>query len=258
MLDGYLYSSENCRIWKKQFRPAPASAQFRAVYPKNAREWYFGASTGLYKSTYQYSEVDDLAKFTEDDLYSLYAELLSSDISSRCEDEMSQHELDRSYALGHLSSLMYDINANLLSVNFDGLQSSGWQHHTNTYSAAEYSVSNDIVFEQFWGSNADWNLTLSVENQFISAANTKFTYLFRRWMSGITEIYVHIPTTNTYYINHVASTPNYNIDEDTTELSAANVTQFGRNKMVFKHNPNEPGVYTTVKLALSRYVFFID
>ena len=24
MLDGYLYSSENCRVWKKQFRPAPA------------------------------------------------------------------------------------------------------------------------------------------------------------------------------------------------------------------------------------------
>ena len=119
-------------------------------------------------------------------------------------------------------------------------------------------MSNDIVLEQFWGSNADWNLALSVENQFISAANAKFTYLFRRWMSGITEIYVHIPTTNTYYINHVASTPNYNINEDTTELSAANVTQFGRNKTVFKHNPNEPGVYTTVKLALSRYVFFID
>ena len=77
-------------------------------------------------------------------------------------------------------------------------------------------------------------------------------------MSGITEIYVHIPTTNTYYINHVASTPNYSINEDTTELSAVNVTQFGRNKMVFKHNPNEPGVYTTIKLSLSRYVFFID
>ena len=121
MLDGYLYSSENCRIWKKQFRPVPAPAQLRAVYPKNAHEQYFGASTGLYKSTYQYSEVDDLAKFTEDDLYSLYAELLSSDISSMCEDEMSKHELDGSYALGHLSSLMYDINTNLLSVDFDGL-----------------------------------------------------------------------------------------------------------------------------------------
>ena len=26
MLDGYLYSSENCRVWKKQFNPTPASA----------------------------------------------------------------------------------------------------------------------------------------------------------------------------------------------------------------------------------------
>ena len=143
-------------------------------------------------------------------------------------------------------------------MNFDGLQSGGWQHHTNTYSASEYSVSNDIVFEQFWGSNADWNLSLSVENQFISAANVKFTYLLRRWMSGITELYVHIPTTNTYYINHVPSTPDYNIDEDSTEISAVNVTHFGRNKVVFKHNPNAPGVYTTIKLALNKSVFFID
>lgn len=157
-LDGYIYGSENCRVWKKQFRPAPSSALLRAVYPQNAREWYFGASTGLYKSTYKYEEVDDLVKFAEDDLYSLYAEMLTSDISARSDDEMERHELDPSYALGHLSSLVHDVNQNLLGVDFDGLQSSGWQHHTNTYSAEEYSVSNDIVFEQFWGDNSDWNL----------------------------------------------------------------------------------------------------
>lgn len=38
-----------------------------------------------------------------------------------CEDEISKHELDWSYALGHLSSLIYDINTNLLGINFDGL-----------------------------------------------------------------------------------------------------------------------------------------
>jgi hypothetical protein len=49
-------------------------------------------------------------------------------------------------------------------------------------------------------------------------------------MSGVTEIYVHIPTTNTYYINHISSTPNYNINEDITQLLAINVSQFGRDK----------------------------
>jgi hypothetical protein len=72
------------------------------------------------------------------------------------------------------------------------------------------------VFEQSWGDNADWDITLSVENQFVTTANAKFTYLFKRWMSGITEIYVHIPTTNTYYINHLSSTPNHSINEDST------------------------------------------
>lgn len=59
---------------------------------------------------YRYDEVDDLAKFTESDLYSLYSEMLSSGVSGMCEDEISEHELDESYMSGHLSSLVHDIN----------------------------------------------------------------------------------------------------------------------------------------------------
>lgn len=123
--DNYVLSSENARVWHKMFKPS-SSGTFVAVCPHDSRNWYFGTTAALYKTQYSYTEVDDLKFFTENDLYELYSKLLTTDISSMGEEELSQHELSRQYETGHLSTLMYDINTNLLSVNFDGLQSSGW------------------------------------------------------------------------------------------------------------------------------------
>ena len=256
--DNFIYQSENGRVWKKQFKPI-LTGNIETIYPKNIREWYFGGSTGLYKSIYQYTEVNDIEKFTENDLYLLYNELISSNISSSCDDLLIDHEISESYMYGHINSLIDNINTNLLSVNFDGLQSNGWQQEHGTLTSDSYKIENDIVFEQYWGSNIDQNLTLSIENQFVTTSNAKFTYLMRRWMSGITEIYINIPTTNTYYINHLKSTPNYSIDKNSTiELTASNVSQFGKDKQIFRHDPNESGVYTTITLGINKSVFTID
>ena len=252
-LDNMFYTSQNGRVWRASFRPAPGA--LRSIYPQNAHEWYFGTSSGLFKSKYEYKLIDDVKKFTENDLYALYNNLMSSDISDICQDSLDSHEISEDYKYGHsVSSLVSEINQTMLSVNFDGLQSSGWQRSESVGNT--YQVSNDIVFEQYWGDDSDWNITLSVENHLTSQANANFTYLFRRWMSGMTEIYVHIPTTNTYYINHVPSSPNYNINETITELTAANVSHFGRDKQVFSHDPNNS--YTKIRLTLSRSVFNIN
>jgi len=74
-------------------------------------------------------------------------------------------------------------------------------------------------------------------------------------MSGFTEIYIHIPTTNTYYINHVPSTPMYGIGES-DQLTAINVSKFGRDKQVFSHDPNNS--YTRLSLSLDKSAFSID
>lgn len=60
--------------------------------PKQPHEWYFGADDGLYKSKYSYRMLDDLNRFTEDGLYKLYSDLLSSDVSAMGEDGLWSHE----------------------------------------------------------------------------------------------------------------------------------------------------------------------
>ena len=48
---------------------------------------------------------------------------------------------------------MYDINTNLMGVDFNGLRFNGWQTRTGGLTGPDicYQVQNDIVFEQRWG-----------------------------------------------------------------------------------------------------------
>lgn len=114
-----------------------------------------------------------------------------------------------------------------------------------------------MVFEQYWGTSKDYDVMVSSENFFTSEDNVAVTYLFRRWMSGVTEIYLHVPTTNTYYINHVPSTPGYTISDDkSAALTAINVNQFGQDKTIFSHDPNDS--YTTFGVHISKSLVNID
>ena len=155
--DNFMYESENARVWKKTFKPLK-SGQLFSVYPKNAHEWYFGGSSGLYRSEYRYREVDDVMKFTEKNMYELYQRLISSDISTMYDDAISAHELSPSYMDGHAGSLIDGINKDLMDVNFDRLSSGGWQSSDGSYSAGEFLVRNDIVMDQQWGDDRGWSI----------------------------------------------------------------------------------------------------
>lgn len=253
--DAYIYRSASGRVWRRFF--APASVPTTSVVPKNAREWYFATSAGLYKSVYMYKMVDDVMKFSESDMRRLYMDLLSSVVQPECEDIIVRHQESSDPLEGHLSSIVDKMNSDLLGVGFEGFRSADWYSSSGSAAGGDMSVSNDIVYEQVWGDENDWDFSLSVSNMFVETPNAPFTYMVRRWMSGLTELYVQVPTTNTYYINHVPSTPNYNIGavkEDS--LVAANVTQFGQAKTVFSHDPNQS--FTKMSLRVSKSSASID
>ena len=46
---------------------------------------------------------------------------------------------------------------------------------------------------------------MTLSNFLTSDDSADFSYITKRWNSGVTEIYVYIPTTNTYYIAHAGS-----------------------------------------------------
>ena len=126
IVDGSVYRTENCRVVQYDF--PVGIGRITSVCPHNAHEWYFGTEKGLYGTGYQYTEVDDIAKFSENELYELYADLLSSEIDEMYEDLISRHELLSDDQMGHTgSSIVNMMNQNLVGTDFSGLDQGDWQ-----------------------------------------------------------------------------------------------------------------------------------
>jgi hypothetical protein len=184
-------------------------------------------------------------------------DLLSAVVQPECDDLIESHQESTDPLEGHLSSVVDRMNSDLLGVDFEGFRSADWYSSSGSAAGGDMAARNDIVYEQQWGDQDDWDFSLSVSNMFVETPAAPFTYLVRRWMSGFTELFVRVPTTNTYYINHVPSTPNYNIGSSKEDsLVAANVTQFGQAKTVFSHDPNQS--FTKMSLLVSKSASSID
>lgn len=229
-----------------------------AIYPKNTHDWYIGSTSGLYMSSYKYKVDVDISKISEQDIYNIYKDLISCEISSAVMDLLSGHEEDDSRRYGHTGDAIVKLlNDNIVSVDFSGLSVGEWPATQYDNEDSLSGANNDLVLEQYWGDASALSSILSVytENRFVSADCVDAEYFIRRWKSGVTEMYIHVQTTNTYYVNHLPSTPGYSIKPSDT-LTAMNVLDFGSSKAVFDHDPNK--VYTKLMLSIDKQFAQID
>ena len=106
----------------------------------------------------------------------------------------------------HLSSaLISHLNSDFASSKLEDLDAR-WQQAQNEPSALV--IKNDIVAEMSFGKWSDGDITVKTSNflskneygEVIPLEPTDITYIMKRWMSGVTELYINIPTTNTYYL----------------------------------------------------------
>ena len=97
------------------------------------------------------------------------------------------------------------LNDSYASSKLEDIDST-WQKVENEPSALV--IKNDIIAEMQFGRWSDGDVTVKTSN-FLSKSEegdieplepTDITYIMKRWMSGVTELYINIPTTNTYYL----------------------------------------------------------
>ena len=123
-------------------------------------------------------------------------------------------------------STMYLINNNIVDVDFS-LTPSEWKKVQVSRDCIE--VDNDIVSEIKFGNSPDSSISV-VTSSFIKEDMPDFNYVLKRYSSGITELYILVDTTNTYYINHVSgagyTTP---VHSGTTSYVRKNLESFGPN-----------------------------
>ena len=156
----------------------------------------FATDNGLYSTTYQYTLSNDLTFFTEQRVNQIYRDMLVSDIPALTTNAIEDH-------LGKMhrdNSVMGSINTDIVDVKFS-MTPVEW----NTVSATndEIFVSNDMVSEVLFGTEENSDGISVYTDNFITADTPKFNYIVKRYTSGITELYILLDTTNTYYINHI-------------------------------------------------------
>lgn len=163
-------------------------------------QYLFGTPVGLYSTNYKYNMIDDIHSFSKSDALCMYNDLLSGTMSSEYEDTLQNHLCSE-----HLpGSFISRVNNDFLSVAFDDIDST-WQKMVVSTDLV-FSVKNDMIADMQFGSHNDGDVVVSISsyataNELVELSTA--TYIMKRWMSGVTEIFVNIPSTKTYYLDNL-------------------------------------------------------
>ena len=172
------------------------------IYPINKHDFLFGTDAGAYMTHYAYELSNDLKLFTAVDARIAY-DGIEGLLDMTLSDALSAH-----IASDHAeSSLITYVNENFLPVDMSDLKLSSWGHATYNSTSSEMSIADDLVDTIEFGDETTGDVTVTLSNFLTSTTNAKCSYILKRYMSGITELYVYVPTTNTYYLDHVNGLP---------------------------------------------------
>lgn len=179
-----------------EFLTLSSANQVHDILPKNQYEFMFAANDGLYATTYQYTLSNDLTFFTEQQVNQIYRDMLASDIPELTSNAIRDH-LEKMH---RGNSVIGKVNTDIVDVRFSMIPV---EWNTVDVTDDEVFISNDMVSEVLFGTEENNDGISVYTDNFITADTPKFNYIIKRYTSGITELYLLLDTTNTYYINHI-------------------------------------------------------
>jgi hypothetical protein len=166
-LDGgikYVYSIGNTVYLTNNYRKINDKQDVLLVLPDSITSIYdiqkinnyayeFATNRGLFSTIYDYELINDLTYYKSDDVYKIYKNLLSTDISGKIEYVINNHiEL-----MHNPDSLITKINENIIDTNFQNANES-WFVDT------ENGISNDMIQQVIFGKQDDIGLSVFTEN----------------------------------------------------------------------------------------------
>lgn len=244
-----ILTSLNYKIWR------PLLSLPDMVIPNdiafiNKKTYLFSTNDGLYGTKYKYIIVNDVKPISRETVLEIYNDLISSNLSTQLDTELENH-----LSTHHLSgSFITRLNEDYATTQLDDIMSSWQSVKISSSNAMTLGIKNDIITEMHFGGQNDGDVIVQISN-YLDDEEAEYmeeisgaTYITKRWMSGITEMYINIPTTRTYYLNNLYGASNCRLDPE-MEMSRKNLENFGVQKM------NQNGVlsthYTTLKIGIA-------
>ena len=196
-------------------------AKVNSIYVRNDHEYYMATDGGLMRTAYRYDMVNDVHNFSEVELNEIFMNCLSGlqdDLSEAMDSHKREHHAEDSF--------ITRVNGELLSVDFGGVDLRGWTQYSQNAAGTEHVVDNDVVYGVDFGKGPDGELTVRVDNFLVSSDAADYSYIRKSWYSGVNELMIYLPTTNTYYIAHVDGSPDC-IADKAVKFQRENLVQFG-------------------------------
>lgn len=255
--DSTILSSENYKIWKPLLELSSGTSKVFDILPFNKRKYLFATDIGLQGTDHKFSLVNDVRPMTKQLVLGLYDNLISADFTSAFESCYQNH-ID----VHHMSSsTIVQLNNNYATTKLDNILSTWQTVQVSTANQMEFGIKNDIINEMAFGSEMDGDVIVQISN-YLDPSDIQYmeeisnsTYIAKRWMSGLTEVFINVPTTRTYYLNNMYGASNCTIDPSQT-IYRENLVEFGTAKT--NQNGQLSSHVTTLQIGLASAEYSID
>ena len=202
-----VYISSNLKKWTKYFSLPKNINIITDICQIDTVDWLFSTDKGIYKTKYSYKLINDYPIFTDANAIEIYNQAfpqISSEILTILKTHIEQYHSN--------NSIITNINNNIEAVDFNEIFN--WTQ-INSIDDDNNIISNDIIYSTSIMDNIlSGELDVYVKNFYTKNEVTKVnnaSYILKSFAGGDSELYINIPTTLTYYLNHVTGVP-CNID----------------------------------------------
>lgn len=256
-MENAILTSTNYKVWKPLLTLPENVKVVNDVECLNKKTYLFATPNGLYGTKYAFTLTNDILPISKENALSIYNELIASKLSNELsvafDDHLSTHHLS--------SSLITRLNEDYATIQLDDVVSSWQKVVVSSQNAFELGIKNDVIAEMTFGSQADGDVIVQISN-YLDDEDSEFmeevsaaSYITKRWMSGLTEIFINVPTTRTYYLNNLYGASNCRVTPD-TQMTRKNLEEFGVDKM------DQTGIlsdhYTLLQIGLTSAEYSID
>lgn len=170
---------------------------------------------GLFYTYSKYTLENDIQKLTPNDVLKMFYDNILS-VDDTYSTAISAHIKSRHAQ----DSVITRINNEIMDTKFSNIAEDWTKYDLDSAANGETIVHNDLVHEvKFSELNYDVDklsspVAASIRSSVYQEDNIQLNYIMKRWMSGYTELYINLPTTHTYYLNHVLGTPHCTTSPD--------------------------------------------
>ena len=201
----WICTSTDYRKWTR-FLPLPSDITgVTDMLRANADEYWFTTPDGTWKTSASFELIDDYSTFTESDAKKMF-NMLKDEMEDYFGDILADHIRRKHASDSTTTRIVNEIEPS----DFSDIRN--WTLYDDTTIPDSTFISNDLVFdvEQYSTGDDDTPITLSSYNrsccsEAVEHEITDASVMVKKFRSGMTEIYIDVPTTYTYYMSHLSA-----------------------------------------------------